>query len=602
MASKIKQIGELEDIFDSENIFNDIHNGKDAPSINDEDDDDEDEEPKDWTLVRALDKVLDNAHMSCLKKSFFRKSAAPLEYLRTQLNMTDIQVIVIAMLIDSGRALSWKSMGQFLNISRLSMMVYTDDIEQLVNRGWVCKRSVYEIGNTYDGYALEKGVVTAIRKNQPFKPTTIDNLSMQEYVDLVSSRIIHTMRHRHSENFQDLEPWLTRITEANLHLELCSFINGIQGNEHDMATLLLVMADYVYWGNSESEGLDIEEIEKAYDDNSLGFLIRSSLEDGENVLFRCNAIEHKCENGMADNTTLTLTKDFKEKYLAGYKPKVHKKQGGSKSLTSHSKIVSKEMFYNKNEDTQLQQLTSMLCEEQLSKIQERLENMGMRKGFACLFYGAPGTGKTESVLQIARQTKRDIMQVDISAMRDKYVGESEKNIKGVFTHYRQACEDAAGNGLPIPILFLNEADAIISKRTENVERSVEKMDNAMQNIILQELENLDGILIATTNLTSNLDKAFERRFIYKVEFRKPETDVKAKIWKSMLKHISNEDAKALADRYDLSGGQIENISRKSVVEYILTGNNASLDKLNEFCKAEIIDSKQQRQHIAGFAA
>ena len=87
-------------------------------------------------------------------------------------------------------------------------------------------------------------------------------------------------------------------------------------------------------------------------------------------------------------------------------------------------------------------------------------------------------------------------------MRNKYVGESEKNIKAVFQRYREICKQSE----VMPILFFNEADALINKRTENIEHSVDKMDNAMQNIILQEIENLDGILIATTNLTSNLDE------------------------------------------------------------------------------------------------
>ena len=136
----------------------------------------------------------------------------------------------------------------------------------------------------------------------------------------------------------------------------------------------------------------------------------------------------------------------------------------------------------------------------------------MRKGFACLFYGAPGTGKTETVLQLARKTGRALMQVNISTIKDKYVGESEKNIKNLFDRYRQLVESE-----PIaPILFFNEADAIFNKRSENTERADDKMENARQNIFLQGMETLEGILIATTNLTSNLDSAFERRFIYKV--------------------------------------------------------------------------------------
>ena len=94
------------------------------------------------------------------------------------------------------------------------------------------------------------------------------------------------------------------------------------------------------------------------------------------------------------------------------------------------------------------------------------------------------------------------MQVDIAGMRDKYVGETEKNIKAVFARYRDICRNSEVQ----PILFFNEADAIFNKRSENIQHSVDKMENAMQNIILQEMEDLDGILIATTNLTSNLDR------------------------------------------------------------------------------------------------
>ena len=116
----------------------------------------------------------------------------------------------------------------------------------------------------------------------------------------------------------------------------------------------------------------------------------------------------------------------------------------------------------------------------------------------------------------------------------------------------------------------------------------------MQNIILQEIEDLDGILIATTNLTSNLDKAFERRFLYKVEFHKPDTDVKTKIWRSMLNDISDDDARQLAVHFDFSGGQIENIARKRTVDYILSGKFASLEQIEDYCRAELLNGKERR--------
>jgi SpoVK/Ycf46/Vps4 family AAA+-type ATPase len=116
----------------------------------------------------------------------------------------------------------------------------------------------------------------------------------------------------------------------------------------------------------------------------------------------------------------------------------------------------------------------------------------------------------------------------------------------------------------------------------------------MQNIILQEIEDLDGILIATTNLTSNLDRAFERRFLYKVEFHKPNTEVKTQIWRSMLKDISADEAHQLAIHFDFSGGQIENIARKRTVDYILSGRFASLEEIEDYCRAELLSGKQRR--------
>ena len=117
-----------------------------------------------------------------------------------------------------------------------------------------------------------------------------------------------------------------------------------------------------------------------------------------------------------------------------------------------------------------------------------------------------------------------------------------------------------------------------------MEQSVDQMNNAIQNIILEEMESIDGILIATTNLLSNLDPAFERRFIFKVEFNLPEKESRAKIWKSMISGLSADDAAVLADRYAFSGGNIENIARKSTVAYVLSGKEPSLETLDSYCR------------------
>ena len=219
------------------------------------------------------------------------------------------------------------------------------------------------------------------------------------------------------------------------------------------------------------------------------------------------------------------------------------------------------------------ELQSFFVPENYRKIRERMEQTGFRTGFACLFYGGPGTGKTETVYQLARQTGRDIMVVDVPQIKSKWVGDSEKNIKALFDRYRELVKKAKQT----PILLFNEADAIIGIRKQGAQNAVDKMENSIQNIILQEMEMLDGIMIATTNLTQNLDKAFERRFLYKIKFEKPTVEARVLIWRTMIPDLSEMDAKTLAAKYDFSGGQIENIARHYTIDSIL--HDAKEDKL-----------------------
>lgn len=120
---------------------------------------------------------------------------------------------------------------------------------------------------------------------------------------------------------------------------------------------------------------------------------------------------------------------------------------------------------------------------------------------------------------------------------------------------------------------------------------MDKMENSIQNIILQEMEALDGIMIATTNLTTNLDKAFERRFLYKIQFNRPTVEARAAIWQAMMPSLTENDARTLASQFDLSGGEIENIIRKYTVEVILSGQDfIDLSAIIELCRNERISN------------
>ena len=114
-------------------------------------------------------------------------------------------------------------------------------------------------------------------------------------------------------------------------------------------------------------------------------------------------------------------------------------------------------------------------------------------------------------------------------------------------------------------------------------------------ILLRMTKDLNGILIATTNLTDNLDKAFERRFLYKVRFENPSVQVKAKIWTSLMNDITEDFAMNLSESYNFSGGQIENISRKSMTSSIISGVKPTPEDIERFCREELIGNSPMKK-------
>lgn len=553
-------------------------------------------EPSEWTIVSAMNRVLLLAHKSQLSPEFWEKCKNPMSYLTQALGLSDIQVVVLAVLIEAGASLSWRKLGNFLGCSRLTMMTYSEDIEGLVDMRWAYNKGCHEDnGQIYEGFALEHGVVTAIRHNTKFVPEKIDGLTTQGLVDKLEARFERMPRNIRID-FDSEERWMVQLLDANRELPLCKEVLALN-DVHEQSLMMLIINDYARYADTDIEGLYLSTIDDYYPSDYVCNHMRRKLKSGNHTLFKKGWIEFYCNNGVVDVQRYKLTDYAKNELLADYAPfKSEIVNNTDRQVISHTTITEKELFYNASEQQQIDSLTDMLSQEHLKEVQKRLEQEGMRKGVACLFHGGPGTGKTETVLQIARQTGRDIMQIEIAGLRDKWVGESEKNIKAVFSRYRKLCR----NSEVMPILFFNEADGVFGKRFENIEGSVDKMDNAMQNIILQEMETLEGVLIATTNLTANLDSAFERRFLFKIEFNKPEVEVKAKIWHSMLKDISFDDAMVLASQFDFSGGQIENVVRKRTIGRILTGTNASLDELVEYCNAERLNSQSEMKRI-GFA-
>ncbi|MCK5853600.1 MAG: ATP-binding protein, partial [Sulfurovaceae bacterium] len=181
-----------------------------------------------------------------------------------------------------------------------------------------------------------------------------------------------------------------------------------------------------------------------------------------------------------------------------------------------------------------------------------------------------------------------------------YVGESEKNVRKIFDDFKILSKKAKVD----PILLLNEADQFLSARSEGTGSSADKMHNQMQNIFLEQIEQFEGILIATTNLLDNIDKAFSRRFNHKVEFKKPDRDQRERLWHFMLlekaSYEEDFDVAQLAT-HALTGGQIDLIVRNTAYKVAVREESVfSIKDFEEEIKKELGSSFESDEKSMGF--
>lgn len=203
-----------------------------------------------------------------------------------------------------------------------------------------------------------------------------------------------------------------------------------------------------------------------------------------------------------------------------------------------------------------------------------MEDWGLKRilkpGYRALFYGPPGTGKTLAATLLGKKNNMDVYRVDLSMIVSKYIGETEKNLAKVF--------DLAENRNWI--LFFDEADALFGKRT-STNTSNDRHANQEVAYLLQRIEDFPGMVILATNLKSNIDEAFSRRFQSIIYFPMPSEELRAELWRSMLpKEWLGDDAEeiiATAAQSELSGGSIANVVRKCAVQLV----NKPLNKVDK---------------------
>lgn len=263
-----------------------------------------------------------------------------------------------------------------------------------------------------------------------------------------------------------------------------------------------------------------------------------------------------------------------------------------KKAEQPSFVISKKPYCNMDDvvvsetvQTQLLELVSLIQHYDLIfKKWGLAQTLRWQKGVKACFYGESGTGKTMAAHAVADSLQKEILCVDYAQIESKYVGETSKNIRELFITARQ--EKA--------VLLFDEADAMLSKRVIQMDNASDVSVNQTRSVLLNELEEFDGIVLFTTNFITNFDRAFFRRIPIFIHFQKPDAEIREAIWRRYIPQElpTDADPKRLSQISEgATGADIANAVLLAAVESVVKNNNCVSKEYFENAISQILQSK-----------
>lgn len=529
------------------------------------------------TLAQAFSDCAKLLKGSALSECSIKKAEEETALIGKLLDLTTIQGCLLSIIMsDEYFSTTISHLAEYLGMNVIDVVGLHREFQDMADKGLITIEGRIPQGDWNESYHPTMKMFTAVKRNSGIEE--VDYSSYNENMFWTEVKSVWSARKENIILYEEFKRCLAEMINGCINVEVCGKIARMRLGNDEMA--LLVVA--VLYTQKDISTIEDSVLNDTFPNKVLENLLLE-IHHGRGNLVEQNLLE--CEH-LECGYCLSLTRFAKRMLMGIIIPRVVEldspEEKEEKCKEKDVTIKKKEMFYNASEEKEIERLKMMLGIDNYREIVRRMEDEGMNTGLTCLLFGAPGTGKTETVKQIARETGRRIIQVDMSSLKSKWNGETEKNVNQVFVDYKDAleCDEVE------PILLFNEADAIFSKRIKNVQSNNEQHGNSVQNILLENMDTFNGIMIATTNMTENFDKAFERRFLYKVCFSKPNADVRTKIWKSRMPKLTDEEVTKLGGFYELSGAQIDNVVRKVIVEKILFGEQIDLDKIINLCKQE----------------
>lgn len=540
--------------------------------------------------IEYLNQIFENSKNSKLDYSGKVDIDPAIRYIAELFNTTHIQSCLFAIIFNfqmDDTEIGFERLLKFLGLGMTDYFDLKSDVKLLIDKRLIILKRDNNTKNLYNSsFTINQKVLDALFENKSIE----DGLSESEvtYVLFCShiSRVIRQNSMRRLSIYELVE-LVTDIENRNQNLTAIKLLKELR-IEIEERIILYSLSESLTGDNESMVNLS-SMIKQIFGTESYMSILSSFMTREQDLqLKELVEIESK---GCVEDALIGLTTKGKT-ILLGDSATFYNIQVSTKhNLIRCESIVEKQLFFNEKLKSEIDFFKSSIRPENLLKLKEKLLESKIKKSIVTIFDGLPGSGKTESCYQIAKELGYDLFVLDFTQMKSAYYSESQKLVREAFDEYREVCKT---NVRPV-ILLINECDGLLHQRISSSDsHSSDQTENEIQTILLEEFEKSNDVIILTTNIIDNIDNAFYRRFLFKIRFDNPDKKVIKQIYQSKLPWLQDDEFEKLST-IELSGGEIDNVVTKIVLHEVIHSEKPSLEIIRDFCRQEKVEKRKMKK-------
>ena len=317
-----------------------------------------------------------------MSDEFLLEASPEIGILADSYGITERQAVLFSICMDNGpRRIDFGDIA--LDISNIRALSYASDIDAFVHRRLIRYRDVKD----EDSFDVLQPVIKALKRNEAYALPVRKGLDCTELFEYLN--MLYDDLDNDAVSPTDMLEEMEQLFEDNPQIGFVQQLKELYLHDDDDLLLLVLLCHLLI--NKDDNDVRFSQMECVFSEKSAYNKAKGKLRCGEHRLMEENLIGHRSEDGIADTSRYRLTAHAKRTLLA--EMKLNPAEEKISDVLQHDKLTAKAMYYPEAIEHQVSELTSFFVPEQYTQIRERMQQRGFRHGFACLFYGGPGTGK-----------------------------------------------------------------------------------------------------------------------------------------------------------------------------------------------------------------